>query len=103
MAIVRPAASLPSLNILAVLLVLAVFNSAVAFLIWNHALTRLQAFEISVTGNLMPIGTAVLAPILIGEAVSNTSWAGIVITFIGVVIVGLGGVQRRKASLDPPR
>ena len=51
----------------------------------------MQAFEISITGNLMPIGTALLAPLFLSEMVSGMAWLGMSISLIGVVLVGLGG------------
>ncbi len=74
-----------------ILMWLTLVNSALAFVIWNNALKCMQAFEISVTGNLMPIGTAILAPIMLGEAVAPNAWIGMVISLIGVVLVGVGG------------
>jgi drug/metabolite transporter (DMT)-like permease len=51
----------------------------------------MQAFEISITANMMPIGTALLAPIILEEPVSRMAWLGMVISLIGVVLVGIGG------------
>jgi drug/metabolite transporter (DMT)-like permease len=82
---------MPSLKVLGILAWLTFVNSAIAFVLWNHALKRLQAFEISITGNLMPIGTALLAPIFLGEPVSSMAWLGISLSLIGVILVGVGG------------
>jgi drug/metabolite transporter (DMT)-like permease len=86
-----PPAHWPSVRVTSVLVWLAVVNSALAYLIWNHALRRLQAFEISVVANLMPMGTALIAPVLIGESVDATAWMGITVAMVGVILVGLGG------------
>jgi drug/metabolite transporter (DMT)-like permease len=80
-----------SLKVLGILAWLTFINSATAFVLWNHALKHLQAFEISITGNLMPIGTALLAPILLGEPVSGMAWLGMSLSLIGVILVGAGG------------
>ena len=84
-----------SWRILGILAWLTFINSAVGFVIWNHALKSMQAFEISITGNLMPIGTALLAPLFLGEMVSGKAWVGMSISLIGVILVGMGG------RLDP--
>ena len=84
-----------SWRILGILAWLTFINSAVGFVIWNHALKSIQAFEISITGNLMPIGTALLAPLFLGEMVSGKAWVGMSISLIGVILVGMGG------RLDP--
>jgi drug/metabolite transporter (DMT)-like permease len=86
-----PPAHIQSTGVLVVLIWLAVVNSALAYLLWNHALRRLQAFEISIVGNLMPMGTGLIAPLLIGEVVEAAAWVGIAVALAGVVLVGLGG------------
>lgn len=88
---VVPPTQLPSPRVVSVLIWLAVLNSALAYLVWNHALRRLQAFEISIVANLMPMGTGLIAPLLIGETVEPAAWAGIGVALAGVVLVGLGG------------
>jgi drug/metabolite transporter (DMT)-like permease len=80
-----------SWRIIGILVWLTLINSAIAFVIWNNALKYMQAFEISITANLMPIGTALLAPIILGEPVSGLAWLGMVISLVGVVLVGIGG------------
>ncbi len=85
-----PPAHIPSPRVSAVLVWLAVVNSALAYLLWNHALRRLQAFEISIVANLMPMGTGLVAPLLIGETVGPAAWVGIAVALAGVVLVGLG-------------
>jgi probable blue pigment (indigoidine) exporter len=82
---------IPSWRIVGILVWLTFINSAAAFIIWNHALKSMQAFEISITGNLMPIGTALLAPLFLGEVVSGMAWLGMSISLVGVILVGLGG------------
>ncbi|HLC06226.1 MAG TPA: DMT family transporter [Anaerolineales bacterium] len=89
--ILVPPAHVPSARVFSVLVWLALVNSALAYLIWNHALRRLQAFEISIVANLMPIGTALIAPVLVGETVEAAAWVGMAVALAGVILVGLGG------------
>lgn len=70
---------------------LGLVNSALAYLLWTHALRRLQAFEISVVGNLMPIGTALLAWALRAERLPPGAWGGMLLALGGVVLVGAAG------------
>jgi drug/metabolite transporter (DMT)-like permease len=80
-----------SWRVVGILAWLTLINSALGFVIWNHALQSLQAFEISIMGNLMPIGTALLAPFFLGEIISGKAWVGMSISLIGVILVGVGG------------
>lgn len=70
---------------------LALANSALAFILWTHALKRLKAFQISVVTSLMPIGTALLSPVMVGDVLSARGWLGLGLTLLGVVFVGLAG------------
>lgn len=70
---------------------LALANSALAYLLWNHALKRLKAFEISIVTSLMPIGTALLSPVMVGDVLSERGWVGLGVALAGVVLVGLTG------------
>jgi drug/metabolite transporter (DMT)-like permease len=81
-----------------ILLWLATVNSALAIILWNHALKRLQAFEISLVGNVMPMGTALLAPFLVGETVPGRAWLGMLISLAGVALVGWGAGRIRQTA-----
>jgi drug/metabolite transporter (DMT)-like permease len=84
---------LPALSwpVVRILVWLTLINSATAFVLWNQALKHMQAFEISITANLMPLGTAILAPFFLGEIVPGNAWVGMLISLMGVVLVGVGG------------
>ncbi|MEW6568441.1 MAG: DMT family transporter [Chloroflexota bacterium] len=68
---------------------LALANSALAYLLWNHALKRLKAFEIGIVASLMPIGTALLSPVMVGEVLPLRGWLGVALALVGVLLVGL--------------
>lgn len=76
------------LPVLAIIVFLAIVGGALAYTVWNHALKGLQAFEITLVGNLMPMGTALAAPLLLGEVVTPRMWLGMLIALVGVVLVG---------------
>jgi drug/metabolite transporter (DMT)-like permease len=89
--LVAPVEVMPPLPELGIVAWLAIINSALAYMLWNHALKRLQAFEISIVGNLMPIGTALIAPLMLGETVPARAWVGIAVALAGVMLVGVAG------------
>lgn len=83
-----PALALPG-HVLLIIAFLGVISGALAYTVWNHALRGLQAFEITLIGNLMPMGTALAAPLLLGETVSARMWIGMIIALAGVLLVSL--------------
>jgi len=72
---------------------LAVVNTSLAYMLYNHSLQILTAFQMNVLLNLAPIGTAVLGWFLLGEQLNLLQFIGIV-----VVIVGASLVQVRNSS-----
>jgi drug/metabolite transporter (DMT)-like permease len=82
------AQGLPKLNWQhwAIILWLAVVNSAFAFTLWNHTLRRLSATESSVINNTMLIQIAVLAWIFLGEKLSNLELVGLGLATVGVMV-----------------
>jgi drug/metabolite transporter (DMT)-like permease len=70
-----------------IVLWLAVINTAFAYLLYNHSLQVLTALEMNVMLNLSPLGTAVLAWLLLDERLSIIQISGMIIAIIGVVFV----------------
>lgn len=87
------AQGLPSLQIeqWAIIVWLAVVNTAFAFTLWNHSLQRLSAFESSVINNTMLAQVAVFGWIFIGETLGTLDIVGIVLVMLGAFIVQAGG------------
>jgi len=75
----------------AIVLWLAVINTAFAGLLYNHSLQMLTALELNVLLNLAPLETALLANILLGERVTPSQVIGMVILGVAVVQWGRGG------------
>jgi drug/metabolite transporter (DMT)-like permease len=73
---------------LIVVIWLAVVNTALAYLLYNHSLQTLTAFEVNIMMNLTPLATAGLAGLLLGERLEEVQIVGMV-----VVIAGVGLVQ----------
>jgi len=72
---------------------LAMVNTALAFTLWNRTLRWLTAVESSIINGLMLPQTALLAFIFLGEALTETEVAGLVIVAVGVLVVQV----RRRA------
>jgi drug/metabolite transporter (DMT)-like permease len=73
---------------------LGVVNTALAFFLWNHALERLGAFELSVLQNTMLIQITLLSIIFLGESLSFLNYLYMFIIFIGVIIVQFRGREK---------
>ncbi len=98
--VIAPVTEAPPMPIIGTVAWLAIINSALAYVIWNHALRRLQAFEISIVGNLMPMGTALIAPLLVNEVVSARAWIGMVVALAGVMLVGIAGERPTAVAAE---
>ncbi len=73
-----------------IVLWLAVINTSLAYLLYNHALRTLTALEMNVMFNLGPIGTALIAWPLLGEGLSDVQIVGMVLVILGVIAVQAG-------------
>lgn len=70
-----------------IVLWLAIVNTALAYVLYNHSLQILTALEMNVMLNLIPLGTALLAWWLLGERLGFVQIIGMVIMIIGVIFV----------------
>jgi drug/metabolite transporter (DMT)-like permease len=70
-----------------IVLWLGVANTALAFLLWNHALQVLEAFEISILQNTMLVQIALLAWLFLGEAFTPVKVVSMILVFTGVLLV----------------
>jgi len=89
---------MPSFSLagLGIVLWLAAINTALAYLLYNHALRTLTALEMNVLLNLSPLGTAILAALLLREQMVTVQWTGVVVLILGVSVVQWGG--RRQVN-----
>lgn len=78
-----------SLSSWAIILWLAIVNTAIAFFLWNYALQRIEAFEISVLQNTMLIQIGFLAWIFLGEKLTIVKLTAMALVFSGTLIVQL--------------
>lgn len=68
---------------------LGVVNTAVAFFMWNHALQKLEAFEISILQNTMLIQITLLSWFFLGENLTLIKVISMALVFGGVLFVQL--------------
>lgn len=76
-------------------LFLAAVNTALGYVLYNHSLQTLQAFEMNVLLNLSPIWTALLGWILLAEVLTGPQWAGMFVVFVGVLLVQKRNYKKR--------
>lgn len=72
---------------------LSLVNTALAFLLWNHALGRVEAFKLSILQNTMLIQIAILAWVFLAEELTLMKLVAMGMVFIGVLLVQ---VTRKK-------
>lgn len=94
------ALSVPSARGVAIILWLGLVNTAAAFVLWNYAVSGLQAYEHSVLQNTMLVQIAVLAWLFLGEQLSVAQYAGIMCVVVGIAVVQLGGTPWFRTFLS---
>lgn len=72
-----------------IILWLGVINTALAFVLWNHALQRVEAFEIAILQNTMLVQIALLSWVFLGEALTAMKGLAMLLVFVGVLLVQL--------------
>jgi len=99
LAVAIPVEGLPDLTVsgVGIVLLLALVNTVVAYLLYNHALQSVTALQMNLVLNLSPFVTALLAAVILGEILTPVQWAGMVVATAGVALA-----QRGKASQAPP-
>ena len=83
-----------TLNVFVLVLLMTVFASALAFLLFGYALKHLGINKASVFNNAIPVITAVVAYFVLGELLTSVQLLG-----MGVVIGGLFLSQMNRAKL----
>ncbi|MFH1907665.1 MAG: EamA family transporter, partial [Chloroflexota bacterium] len=66
---------------------LAVINTALGYILYNHSLQVLTAFEMNVMLNLSPVLTAIMGWFLLNERLTVLQWIGMVVVILGVALV----------------
>ncbi len=82
---------------LAIILWLALVNTAFAFTLWNHTLRYLSAMESTLINSAMLIQIALLAWVFLGESLSPQKWVGLALAGFGAA-----AAQFRQPIQPPP-
>lgn len=73
----------------------AIFASLLAYLGWNHAVRVLGAAKAALSNYLMPVFTALLGWLLLGEGLQGYHWFGAALIFAGLLLGTQLQVKRR--------
>jgi drug/metabolite transporter (DMT)-like permease len=84
----------------ALVLWLAVVNTAFAFTLWNHVLRVLSALEASLLNSLLIVQIPLLAWVYLGEALNTAQIVGLALAGSGAVLVPLGGARLLRRPPD---
>jgi len=76
------------------LIMLAVFASVIAFVLFAGAVRKVGVTRTNVFVNLIPVFTAILAWYILDETLTLTKWAGIVVVVVGLFVSQWG--KRKK-------
>ncbi|PTS83800.1 EamA family transporter [Pseudomonas sp. HMWF032] len=76
----------------------AIFASLLAYLAWNHAIRVLGAAKAALSNYLMPVFTAVLGWLLLGEGLQPYHWLGATLIFTGLLFGTYGAVKAAKGG-----
>lgn len=82
-----------------IILWLSVVNTALAFALWNRALKTLRVYEQSILQNSMLIQITVLTFVFLHEALNLQNILGMIMVFIGVLIVQLKSNSKPKKKV----
>ena len=91
-----PLSPLPKTDIL-ILIVLAVFNSGIAYLSWNKALRLIGTVKTGTLYYLMPVFSTIEAYVLLNEQIYSSQIYGAVLVIAGIVISNISPSSRVNA------
>ena len=80
------------------ILFLAVVNTAIGYVLYNHALQTLTAFQMNIALNLTPVWTAIFGFFLLDERLEALQMLGIAVLIVGVMLV-----QMKKSTAKTSR
>jgi DME family drug/metabolite transporter len=85
---------------LGVILYLSLVTLSLAYVWFGWGLKRLPPTTVVMMTMFEPVVAAILAIIVLDETLSGTSWTGIVVVLVGLVIVGLRSRPRDTATVS---
>lgn len=89
---------IPTISITAIVYILwlSIVNTAIAFTLWNKAMQKLKALEITIINNTMLIQITFLAVIFLGERPKPLEWVGLAILGISALFVQILRTKPKK-------
>ncbi|NPD88771.1 MAG: EamA family transporter [Asgard group archaeon] len=87
-----------SLVSLGYILWLSIINTSFAFTLWNHAMQRLKAVEVSIINNTMLFQITILAVIFLSEKPTQIQWIGLVIVAISGLLLPITKSKKEKSK-----
>lgn len=79
-------------------IILAVFNTALAFTIWNKSMKTLRALDISLINNTMLPQITVLSIIFLRESLSLVELLALVIIFFSVILIQVHSISKQNGT-----
>jgi drug/metabolite transporter (DMT)-like permease len=85
-----------SANSLVALVMLSVFASVIAFVLFAWAVRQVGVTRTNVFVNLIPVFTAILSWLVLDELITLTKWSGIVVVVLGLFVSQWGKMKFNK-------
>ena len=98
-----PFARLPSMEVVLALLGIALFSSALAYLIYFRILALAGATNLMLVTLLIPISALLLGVAFLGEKISIFAYAGMALIFLGLVLIDGRVLKRRHRATTAQR
>lgn len=104
LAVALPLEGLPRLTPsgIGIVLLLALVNTAIGYLLYNHALQSLTALQMNLVLGLSPFVTALLAVVILGERLTPVQLAGMIVATAGVALAQRGQFPAVPPASFPP-
>jgi len=80
------ALTFPPLKAFIIILYLAIFPTALGFVLWYKALEKIDASRLGPLQYLVPVGTAIMAIFTLGESIRMASIIGMALVFLGIYL-----------------
>ena len=77
---------------------LAAINTSLAYVLYNHSLQVLTAFQMNVLLNLAPLGTAMLGWLFLNEHLTVLQFIGMIVVIVGVALVQRQSGFKKRTS-----
>ena len=80
------------------IIILAVFNTALAFTLWNKSMKTLRALDISLINNTMLPQITILSIIFLQESLTFVELIALIIIFFSVIFIQIHSISKQNSS-----